>query len=92
MLSCKWVFKLKHDDSGNITHHMVRLVANVMKQEDGIDFQETLRPIIKLTMIRLILSIVVMNNWELQQFDVANAFLHGILKETRIHEVATRFS
>ena len=32
-------------------------------------------------MIKVILSLVVNNGWDLQQFDVKNAFLHGDLEE-----------
>lgn len=52
-----------------------------MKQHDRIDFQETFALIIKPETIRLILSIAMTNNWKLRQLDVANVFLHGILKE-----------
>jgi Reverse transcriptase (RNA-dependent DNA polymerase) len=40
------------------------------------DFTDTFNPVIKLIIIRLILSLVVTNNWAIRQLDVTNAFLH----------------
>jgi hypothetical protein len=37
--------------------------------------------VVKAATIRLILSLVVSNNWCLRQLDVQNAFLHGYLEE-----------
>lgn len=52
-----------------------------MCQIDGTDVQDTLAPMTKPLTIRIVLSIAVSNGWDLQQLDVSNAFLHGILQE-----------
>lgn len=44
------------------------------------DFDETFTPVIKPTLIRVILYIAVINKWMILQLDVKN-FLHGHLKE-----------
>ncbi|WP_353805591.1 reverse transcriptase domain-containing protein, partial [Acinetobacter baumannii] len=51
-------------------------------QEYGLDYSETLSPVIWQETIRLVLSLAVHNNWLINQLDVSNAFLHGILDET----------
>lgn len=50
---------------GKITQHKARFVANSTRQIDGVDYQETFAPAIKLAKISLIFSIAIMNNWEL---------------------------
>lgn len=52
-----------------------------MRQIDNIDVEETFAPVVKPSTIWLILSIVVSKGWNLQQLDMSNAFLYGILNE-----------
>ncbi|GKB99983.1 reverse transcriptase domain-containing protein [Tanacetum coccineum] len=81
VVDCKWVYWLKRDKNGAITHYKARFVAKCFRQQPGIDFHETFSPVVKSTTIRVVLSLVVTNNWPLRQLDVQNAFLHGNLKE-----------
>jgi hypothetical protein len=53
------------------------LVAKGFKQRYGIDYEATFSPVVKPT----ILSLVVTRGWSLRQLDVQNAFLHGVLEE-----------
>lgn len=52
-----------------------------MRQVDGVDVEETFAPVIKPPRVKIILSLAVTWGWALRQFDVSNAFLHGVLKE-----------
>lgn len=42
-----------------------------------VDYQETFSPVVKASTIRIILSLVVMNNWRSRHVDINNAFLNG---------------
>lgn len=46
-----------------------------------VDNHATFSPIVKLTIVHLVLSIVVQHNWLIYQFDVNNAFLLGRVGE-----------
>ena len=44
-------------------------------------FHETFSPVIKPVTIRVILTLAITHKWPLQQLDVNNAFLNGLLEE-----------
>ncbi|RVW64698.1 Retrovirus-related Pol polyprotein from transposon RE2 [Vitis vinifera] len=50
-------------------------------QRPGIDYHDTFSPVVKLTTVRIVLSIVVSRGWSLKQLDVNNVFIQGHLSE-----------
>lgn len=58
-----------------------RLVIMGNRQQYGVDYVETFALIVKLTTVRALLAMVALDDWEVFQFDVKNAFLHGGLAE-----------
>lgn len=58
-----------------------RLVAKGFTQIEGIDYNEIFSPVVKYVSIRLLLSMVVNCDMELEQLDVKTTFLHGTLDE-----------
>jgi hypothetical protein len=79
-LQNKWVYKLKEEDGG-IERYKDRLVVKGFAKKAGIDFNEIFSPIVKMTSIRTILSLVVVEDLHLEQLDVKTTFLHGDLEE-----------
>nr|GEW66585.1 ribonuclease H-like domain-containing protein [Tanacetum cinerariifolium] len=78
----KWVYKIKYKSSGDIDIYKARYVAKGFNQKEGIDFDETFSPVVKIVTIRCVINLVVQNNWSIYQLDVNNAFLYGDLDET----------
>ncbi|KAG7567097.1 Integrase catalytic core, partial [Arabidopsis thaliana x Arabidopsis arenosa] len=82
VIGCRWLFKIKPGIPGvESKRHKARLVARGFTQKEGIDYQEIFAPVVKHTSIRILMSVVVNKDLELEQMDVKTAFLHGDLEE-----------
>ena len=57
------------------------MVAKGYTQEEGIDYEDTSSPVVKITSVRLILAIIAHIDLELYQMDVKTAFFNGELDE-----------
>ena len=81
VVGCKWIYRVKRKSDDSIERYKARLVMKGYIQEEGINYFETFSPVIKPTMIRLVLSIAISNHWCIRQLDINNTFLNCDLLE-----------
>ena len=79
-LQNKWVYRLKEEDGGK-QRYKARLVVKGIAHKKGIDFDEIFSPVVKITSIRTILSLLAAEDLHLEQLDVKTTFLHGYFEE-----------
>jgi hypothetical protein len=80
-IGCKWVYRIKYNQHGEIDKYKARLVAKGFAQQEGIDYEETFAPTAKWNTIRLTLALAAQKGWKVHQMDVKSAFLNGDLQE-----------
>ncbi|PWA44879.1 hypothetical protein CTI12_AA522760 [Artemisia annua] len=81
VIGMKWVFKNKTDENGIVVKNKARLVAKGYNQQEGIDYEETFAPVVRMEAIRIFLAYASYMNFKVYQMDVKSAFLNGKLKE-----------
>lgn len=80
-IGLKWVFKIKHNEHGDVTKYKARLVAKGYVQKKGIDFEEVFAPVARMESVRLMLAVAAHRGWSVHHMDVKSAFLNGELEE-----------
>ena len=76
----KWIYRIKNEHDGS-KHYKARLVVKGFQQKKGIDYSEIFSTVVKMSKIKLVLGMLVVENLHLEQLDVNTTFLHGDLEE-----------
>ncbi|GJQ77346.1 form3 [Trypoxylus dichotomus] len=56
IIDCKWVFKIKRDEEGNVERYKARLVAKGCAQQQGFDYDIVYSPVTRMSTVRLLLT------------------------------------
>ena len=81
ILGCCTVFLRKRDEHNDVYRHKTRIVAKGFSHIKGIDYKEMFVPVAHLELVRTVLALAASMDWEINQFDIKTAFLHGELTE-----------
>ncbi|GKD61245.1 retrovirus-related pol polyprotein from transposon TNT 1-94 [Tanacetum coccineum] len=81
LIKLKWVFKVKKDECGGVLKYKARLVTKGYRQEEGINFKESVAPIARIEAIRIFIANSATKNMTIYQMDVKTTFLNGELRE-----------
>ncbi|GAA0172511.1 transmembrane signal receptor [Lithospermum erythrorhizon] len=80
-IGCKWVYKVKCNPDGTVNKYKARFVAKSYNQIEGVNYFDSFSPVAKTVTVRIVLALVGMKEWKLNQLKINNAFLHGYLDE-----------
>ena len=57
VVTCKWIYKIKHAADGSIEKYKARFVAHGFSHKEGIDYEETFTPVARYISIISVLSL-----------------------------------
>nr|GFA41741.1 putative ribonuclease H-like domain-containing protein [Tanacetum cinerariifolium] len=80
-IGTKWILMNKRDARGIVCENKARLVDQVHRQEEGIDYTEVFAPVARVEAIRLFLAFASYIGFMVYQMDVNSAFLNGEIQE-----------
>nr|GFB55924.1 retrovirus-related Pol polyprotein from transposon TNT 1-94 [Tanacetum cinerariifolium] len=81
IIALKWIYKVKLDEYDDVLKNKARLVAKGYRQEEGIDFEESFAPVVRIEAIRIFIANAACKNMTIYQMDVKTSFLNGELKK-----------
>ena len=70
VLKNRWVFVVKYKPDGSVDRFKARLVIKGFLQKYGIDYNEIFSPVVRMEILRLLLSLAAAMDWEVEQMDV----------------------
>lgn len=91
ILPCKWVFKIKNNETGAVTDLKARITPKGFRQKEGKDFFEVYARTGMYKSMRLGLSLAAKWDHELDQLDVPTAFLNADVDEDIYMEIPEGF-
>ena len=79
MIGNNWIYKIKYNSIGEIEKYKTRLIAKGFAQKYGVDYEKTFTPMEKMSIFKVILSLLAVQGCKVFQLDVKSVFLNGDL-------------
>ncbi|GJS31186.1 retrovirus-related pol polyprotein from transposon TNT 1-94 [Tanacetum coccineum] len=76
-----WIIAMQEELNQFVANDIWKLVAQCYNQQEGIDYDETYAPVVRLESIRILLACACAFDFMLFQINVKNAFLNGFINE-----------
>lgn len=80
-IGSKWVYKIKHDETGKVQRYKARIVAQGYAQIPGIEYDEVYAPVSRYATIRTLMTIAGRDGLLLKHLDVKTAYLNSEIDE-----------
>lgn len=58
-IGCKWIYKIKYKSNGEIERYIARLITKGYSQKEGVDFDETFSPVVKIVTVRCLINLAI---------------------------------
>jgi len=79
LMNCHMLFSVKRNADGSIDKFKCRLVADGQTQRHGVDFDRVFATVVKMSTVRLLLTVAVAHDMRLTSLDVRQAYLYAEL-------------
>ena len=63
LISCRWVFSVKHRLDGTVDEYKARLVSRGFTQNFDVDYLETFSPVARLNSVHVLFYLAVNKQW-----------------------------
>ena len=77
----QWIYTLTSEEGGNPPRFKGHILVKGFQKKEGVDFETNISPVMKMTSIQTVLSIVASIDLEVEQLNVKIAFLRGGLED-----------
>jgi hypothetical protein len=74
-IDCKWVFEREKNANTGLIKYKARLVAQGFSQKYGTDYDEVFAPVVRATILRLLLAIATQRKLKIHHFDAKTAYI-----------------
>ncbi|RDX71308.1 hypothetical protein CR513_49366, partial [Mucuna pruriens] len=81
VLENRWIYRVKQESNSTYPRYKARLVVKGFKQRKDVDFNEIFSLVVKMSSIKIMLSLASTFVLEVEQMNVKTTFLHGDLEE-----------
>lgn len=72
-IGCRWIYKRKTNEHGEIVRYKARLVAQGFSQRYGLDYEEVFAPVVKQATFRILLTVASRENLIVKHVDIKTA-------------------